>query len=127
MENRSYFVEIEECNRELSARDRIAIKQTDNATKLDVAVTPDNPLRIAPDFYAILKVHNENGDDKEYANYVVIDKDGEKYVTGSGSFFKPFIEIYEEMEQADEDYEIEISKRESKNYKGKYYLTCNIV
>ena len=127
MENRNYYVEIDECNRELTARERIAIKQTDNAIKLDEAVTPEESLTIHPDFYAILKVHNEASEDKDYGQYIVIDKDGNKYVTGSGSFFKSFIEIYDEMSQTDEEYAIEIVKRESKNYKGKFFLTCNII
>lgn len=127
MERRDFYVEIEDCKKELSARERIAIKQTDNAVKLDEVVTPDSPLRIAPDFYAILKVHNEASEDKDYGQYVVVDKDRQKYVTGSGSFFKSFLEIFDEMSQTDEEYEIEIVKRESKNYKGKYFLTCNII
>lgn len=127
MADRDYYVEVEECVKELTARERIAIKQIDNAIKLDEVVTPESPLVIAPAFYAILKVHNEKADDKDYSNYIVVDKEGNKYITGSGSFFKSFFEIFDEMKGENEEYSIEIVKRESKNYKGKYFLTCNII
>lgn len=123
----NFSVKIEECNKELTARERIAIKDTGNAVKLDTAVEPNSPLVISPDYYAVLTVHNEASDDVDYTNYIVVDKDGQKYVTGSDSFFKSFIEIYSEMVDEDEEYSIEIRKQESKNYKGKFFLTCSII
>lgn len=123
----NFSVKVDECNKTLTARERIAIKDTGNAVKLDTAVDPGSPLVIAPDYYAILTVHNEASEDIDYTNYVVVDKDGQKYVTGSDSFFKAFIDIYKEMENEDEEYSIEIRKQESKNYKGKFFLTCSIV
>ena len=123
----NFSVKVDECNKTLTARERIAIKDTGNAVKLDTAVEPGSPLVIAPDYYAILTVHNEASEDVDYTNYVVVDKDGQKYVTGSDSFFKAFIDIYKEMENEDEEYCIEIRKQESKNYKFKFFLTFSIV
>ena len=59
--------------------------------------------------------------------YIVVDKTGNKFVTGSESFFAAFKGIFEEMGGTDEDYEIEVYRLPSKNYKGKEFLTCSIV
>lgn len=119
-----YSVEIVMSSKDLSAKERIAIKDTTNAVSLDEACE-GAPLVITPDFYVELNVHNEKSEDKDYVKFVVVDKAGQKYVTGSQSFWNAFIDIAEEM--GDEDYEIEIYKLPSKNYKGKSFLTCSIV
>ena len=60
--------------------------------------------------------------------YVIVTKDGTKYVTGSNSFITAFEDIEDEMADAGEDeYEIEVYRMESKNYKGKQFITCSIV
>lgn len=123
MEN--YKVEIKESSKELSARERISLKDTTNAIKLDEALAEGNVI-ITPVDYAILGIHNEKADDKDYENYIIVDKSGTKYVTGSSSFWSSFIEIYEEMKGEDEEYSILAYRVESKNYKGKYFLTCSI-
>lgn len=126
---KDYEVKIRYTSIELSAKDRVKLKDTRNAIKLDEVVQPDKPLLITPDFYGILDVHNENakdGDNKDFEQFVVVDKGGNKYVTGSNSFMDAFIDILDEMSEADEDYEIEIYKLESKNYKGKSFITCSI-
>lgn len=120
-----YKVEIAFCSKELTARERIMMKDTTNAVKLDEATKDGNKLVITPDMYAVLKVHNDKSDNDEYEQYVILDKDGTKYVTGSPSFWSSFEEIAEEM--ADEEYQIECYKLDSKNYKGKQFLTCSII
>lgn len=122
---KNYKVEIKESSKELSARERISLKDTTNAIKLDEALAEGNVI-ITPVDYAILGIHNEKADDKDYENYIIVDKSGTKYVTGSSSFWSSFIEIYEEMKGEDEEYSILAYRVESKNYKGKYFLTCSI-
>lgn len=127
---KNYEAKISYTSIELSAKDRVKLKDTRNAIKLDEVVQPDNPLVITPAFYGILEVHNENakdGDDKDFEQFVIVDKNGNKYATGSQSFMNAFTEILDEMSGSDEDYEIEIYKLESKNYKGKSFITCSIV
>ena len=119
-----YSVEIVMSSKDLSAKERIAIKDTTNAVSLDEACE-GVPLVITPDFYVELNVHNEKSEDKDYVKSVVVDKAGQNYVTGSESFWYAFIDIAGEM--GDEDYEIEIYKLPSKYYKGKSFLTCSIV
>lgn len=121
-----YFVKIVNASKELSARDRVAVKDTTNAIALDDA-TKDSPLVIAIDYYVELAVHNEKSEDKDYKKYVVVDKTGNKFVTGSESFFTAMLEIMEEMAESGEDFEIQVYRMPSKNYKGKEFLTCSIV
>ncbi len=124
---KDYEVKINSTSKELTARERVMLKDTRNAIKLDEAVS-ETPLVISPDYYAVLDVHNEKSkEDKDFQNYVVVDTDGNKYVTGSTSFFEAFTEIVEEMDGTGEEYQIEIYKLDSKNYKGKQFITCSIV
>ena len=121
-----YNVTISSASRQLSARERIAIKDFSNAIPLDEA-TKDGKLVINPVGYAVLDVHNEKSDNKDYKKFVVIDAAGTKYVTGSENFFDSFMEIMEEMSGEDEEFSIEVYQMESKNYKGKSFITCSIL
>lgn len=121
-----YKVSIKESSRELTARERIMMKDTTNAIKLD-EVANEDPFVITPVAYAILGIHNEKSDNVDYDNYVVVDESGNKYVTGSDSFWSAFNEIWEEMKDEAEPYQIAIYKMESKNYKGKMFITCSII
>lgn len=121
-----YSVKIVNASKELSARDRVSVKDTTNAIALDDA-TKDSPLVIAIDYYVELAIHNEKSEDKDYKKYVVVDKSGNKFVTGSESFFTAMLEIMDEMSDSGEDFEIQVYRMPSKNYKGKEFLTCSIV
>lgn len=121
-----FEAKIREASKELTAKERVKFKDTTNAIRLDDA-TKENPLVIAPDFYVILDIHNERSEDKDYVKYIVVDKGGTKFVTGSESFFTAFKSIFEEMGGTNDDYEIEVYRLPSKNYKGKEFLTCSIV
>ena len=123
-----YSVEIKETSCELTAKQRIALKDTSDAIKLDTACD-ENAVIINPVAYAVLAIHNEKSDNIDYENYVIIDKNGDKYVTGSTSFWSSFISIYDEMLDADADeaWSIKAYKLDSKNYKGKKFLTCSII
>lgn len=121
-----YSVKIVNASKELSARERVAVKDTTNAIALDDA-TKDSTLVIAIDYYVELAIHNEKSEDKDYKKYVVVDKSGNKFVTGSESFFTAMLEIMDEMSDSGEDFEIQVYRIPSKNYKGKEFLTCSIV
>ena len=113
---------------DLTARERVLLKDTSNAVKLDEVVTEDGtPFVLSPAAYAVLAVHNEKAksDDKDYEQYLILDSDGNKYVTGSQSFWNSFTDIWSDMEG--EPFELSIYKKPSKNYAGKCFLTCSIV
>lgn len=124
-----YKVEIAHSTKELTVREKIRIKDLSNAIQLDDATQQEGNIVIDFDYYVILKVHNEfSKDDKDYNKYVIVDKSGNKFVTGSESFMTSLEGIVDEMTDAGEtDFEIEVYRKDSKNYTGKQFLTCTIV
>lgn len=127
MEN--YQVTIRETSMQLTAKERIKYKDTSNATKLDSLIDDNEKITIAPVGWIVLDVHNEKGENPDYQQFVIVGENGEKYVTGSKSFWSAFINIWNEMksESESEDFEIEVYKLDSKNYKGKKFMTCSII
>lgn len=121
-----YEVTILSCSKELSAKERIQLKDTTGATKLDTA-TQEGKVRIDLDFYAEISIHNEKSEDKDYSNYVIVDKNGTRYVTGSPSFWSAFINIAKEMENESEPWGIEAYRMPSKNRQGKDFITCSLI
>lgn len=120
-----YSVSIKETSKNLTAKERIAIKDTTSAIKLDEATQVESVL-IAPEMFAVLSIHNDKSDNPDYENYIVVDKDGRKFVTGSQSFWTSFMDIWTEMENEDEDWSVLVYRHPSKNYKGKDFITCAI-
>lgn len=126
-----YKATVRECSKELTVKERIMLKDTSNAESLDAltqeASFNNKKVLINVDYYATLDIHNEKSDNKDYINFIVVDKDGNKYVTGSQSFITAFTDIVDEMTEAGEtDITIEVYRKESKNYKGKDFITCSI-
>lgn len=122
-----YSVKISYSSIELSAKDKIKLKDTTNAKSID-ELTQESSLIIDYAYHVILNVHNEKSDNKDYTKVVVVDTNGNKFVTGSNSFLESLTGIVEEMKEAGEaNFEIEVYRRDSKNYKGKQFITCSIV
>lgn len=126
-----YKVKVCEASRELTAKEKIMIKDTSNAISLD-AMTQEaqfinEKVVLNIDYYVTIDVHNDKADDKDYQQFILVDKDGKKYYTGSTSFINNFIDIFEELTEAGEEVTIEIYRKESKNYKGKEFITCSVV
>lgn len=126
---KSFEVKIIETSMELTHKDKVMLKDTSRAIKLDEVCDNGNEIQLKPVGYARLSVHNEKADNPDYEQILVIDESGEKYITGSSSFLRSFSDIWDEMvNDADEEEEwaLVIYKKDSKNYKGKQFLTCSI-
>lgn len=121
-----YKATVREASRELTARERIKFKDITGCVSMDAA-TKEEELIITPISYAIIDVHNENSDNKDYTKYVIEDKSGELFSTGSESFWKSFMDIWDEMLDEDEEWSLRVYKKDSANYKGKQFITCSIV
>lgn len=127
-----YKASVSECSKELSVKEKIALKDTSNAIGLDLLTQEANfngeKVIIEVDYYATINIHNEKSDNKDYINFIVVAKDGTKYATGSQAFISAFKDIASELSEAGEtDMTIEVYRKESKNYKGKDFITCSIV
>lgn len=125
--NSNYKATISYTSKEISAKERVMLKDTGNAGKLDKLTDEGAVVTFEPDYYAVLQIHNDKANPTDYENYIIVDKDGNKYVTGSPSFYSKFLEIWEEMKDVTEPWSIEIYKRDSKNRPGKSFLSCSVV
>lgn len=121
----AYSASIKESSRELSAKERIMLKDTTSAVKLDQATQVED-IHISVDSYAILNIHNDKATPTDYENYIILDRNGTKYVTGSQSFWNAFMDIFTEMENESEEWSIRVYRHPSKNYSGKDFITCAI-
>lgn len=126
---KGYEVNIVSSTRELSPKEKIKLKDLSNSINLDNATQAEGKVVINYDYHVILEIHNEKSKDrKDYQNVVVVDKDGTKYNTGSESFLTTLEDITGEMLSAGEtDFSIEVYRKDSKNYKGKQFITCSVL
>ena len=123
-----YNAKIRYSSKELSAKERIMLKDTGNATKLDTLLE-DGPIEVSVDYYAIVDIHNEKAkQDKDYSQIVIVDKAGNKFTSGSNSLIEAISDMADEL--ADEgigEFTVSIFRKPSKNYTGKYFITCSLV
>lgn len=126
--NRAYKAELVSATRELSAKERVAVKMFIGAEQLDeLTQREENGVLIDIDYVAVVEVYNEKSDNKNYNKYVYVDKNGTMYISGSETLYRTYEEIAEEMEDEEEPWAIKVIRKESTNYKGKDFLTCMLV
>lgn len=126
--NKTYSAKLVSATRELSAKERVAVKMFIGAEQLDELTQRDeNGVLIDIDYVAVVEVYNEKSDNKNYNKYVYVDKDGTMYISGSETLYRTYEEIAEEMEDEEEPWAIKVIRKESINYKGKDFLTCMLV
>lgn len=123
----TYKAMVEDASWTMTAREKLRYTDLTDAIQLDEA-TQSGDVIIDVDKWAVINVHNEKSDNVDYMKYVIIDKDEQVFVTGSESFWKSFVQIYEVMsDEGETTYSIKVYRRESKNYKGKDFITCRII
>ena len=126
---REFEVKITGSMIELSPRERVSFKSLDVAEPLDSLTENGQTVRVNIGNIVTMSVHNEKAkENKDYNVFILVDKEtGKRYRSGSVSLYNSISDIMEEMQGIDEDVIVEIYKRESKNYKGKGFLTCYLV
>ena len=125
-EVKTYSAKIVASSHELTSKEKLRCKDTAAAVRMDTA-TENGDLIISPTGFAVIEIHNEKSKDhKDYYNYIIFGNDGAAYVTGSASFWRTFKDIYDEMQDSNEPWEVVCTRRMSKNYAGKFFLTCYV-
>ena len=125
-EVKTYSAKIVASSHELTPKEKLRCKDTTAAIRIDAA-TENGDLVITPTGFAVIEIHNEKSNaNKDYNNYLIFGTDGKTYVTGSDSFWRSFEDIYDEMRDSNEEWEIVCTRRSSKNYAGKFFLTCYV-
>ena len=135
--NKQYEVKVTGSSFEkLRGSDKLRYTNFASMTQLDDIVAEDG-TKEALDItgYVECHVHNDKSDTPEYDKLVLIAKNGELYLTGSDSFKRGFIEIFEALTDdfvedgiapQDRVYPILAFKAPSKNIKGKTFLCCAV-
>ena len=124
---KGYTTKILESSKELSKKETVLLKDLTNAIQLDPATENGEHVVFKPVYYASVSVHNEASKEKDYNKYIVVDNLGNKYVTGSESFWDSFLNIMAEMFDSEEEWSLDVYKQPSKNYTGKGFLTCSVI
>lgn len=131
MSESNYKAEIIESSRELTAKERVMFKDLANALSMvDYAKQcEEEGAKAIIDYadYVVVHIHNDKAEDNDYTNYIIVDKTGGKFYTGSESFWNAFRNIYDEMKDEEEPWGIQLNLLPSKNYKGKEILTCSLI
>ena len=130
MENKTYKVTVTESTKELTAREKIAIKNFGSyAIPLDQYLDENGEKATIPVVdYITLRVNNSKSENPEYDVHLIV-SDNATYYTSSNSLHDSIEDIIEELKAANdtEPWSISVSKKESKNYKGKKFITCALV
>ena len=126
---KTYYVTIVDTSYEnMTKKQEVQLKDTQDAVSIDSLVTPSEPLVIEPEAWATLYIHNEKAKgDTDYTQLIIIDKEGAKFSTGSEAFKEAFLDIFSDMHGTDEEWSVKCYKKPAKNYPGSYMLMASIV
>lgn len=124
-----YSVKIITASKELSAKEKIRIKDFTNALQLDDIIQGSEHFMLDYDYHVVMEVHNEKtkNQNKDYRKVVIVDRAGKAYVTGSESFLTAMEDIVSEMSETGEDFALDCYKVDSKNFQGKQFITCTVI
>lgn len=125
-----YKAELIKGSREFTKTEKILVTMGTH-TALDEQLEMAD-VEVNLDWWALVKVYNEKSDNKEYEIFLLKDKSGLIFHTSSQSFYVSFMNIWDIMtddmeDKSDPGYSIICKRKESKNYKGKFFFTCDIV
>ena len=125
----NYSVKVVESSKELTKKETVMFKDLSDAVNLSEFIDEQHgAVMIDVESWAELAIHNENakdGQNKDYTNYVVVDKNGTRYYTGSESFWSSFKDIWCEMSDSIEEWSLKVYKKQSKGKKD--FITCSVM
>lgn len=126
---RGYRAEIIEGATGMTKKEQLMFLDLTDCISLDEA-TKESPVmieNIGADSFALISVHNEKAENKDYQVLVLIDGKGVRYRTGSESFYNAFRDIYDQMNGSGEVWGIKAFRKPSKNYTGRDFFTCTVI
>lgn len=125
----NYSVKVVESSKELTKKETVMFKDLSDAGNLSELIDEhDGAVMIDVESWVVLDIHNENakdGQNKDYTNYVVVDKNGTRYYTGSESFWSSFNDIWYDMSDSTEEWCLKVYKKQSKGKKD--FITCSVM
>lgn len=125
----NYSVKVVESSKELTKKETVMFKDLSDAVNLSEFIDEhDGAVMIDVESWLELAIHNEkakDGQNKDYTNYVVVDKNGTRYYTGSESFWSSFKNIWCDMNDSTEEWSLKVYKKQSKGKKD--FITCSVM
>lgn len=125
----NYSVKVVESSKELTKKETVMFKDLSDAINLSEFIDEhDGAVMIDVESWVELDIHNEkakDGQNKDYTNYVVVDKNGARYYTGSESFWSSFKDIWCDMSDSTEEWSLKVYKKQSKGKKD--FITCSVM
>lgn len=125
----NYSVKVVESSKELTKKETVMFKDLSDAVNLSEFIDEhDGAVMIDVESWVELAIHNEkakDGQNKDYTNYVVVDKNGTRYYTGSESFWSSFKDIWCDMNDSTEEWSLKVYKKQSKGKKD--FITCSVM
>lgn len=125
----NYSVKVVESSKELTKKETVMFKDLSDAVNLSEFIDEhDGAVMIDVESWVELAIHNEkakDGHNKDYINYVVVDKNGTRYYTGSESFWSSFKDIWCDMNDFEEEWSLKVYKKQSKGKKA--FITCSVL
>lgn len=125
-----YRSEVKEVfGKELTKKERAMLKDLTDCVVLGTEAEASGcDIIIHPAFYAILSIHNDSLSEPDYEVFVIVDRDGTKYQTGSDSFISSFRDIMDDMQGEDpETWAVKATLKPSKNRTGKSFLKAVLI
>lgn len=121
-----YTSEIIESMKPLSGKEKVRYKDLTASTKLDEVVEVGEGLKVDLANYIELAVHNPKAENPDYHVFIIVSKEGQSYYTSSDTFARALKDLVSSMEGETEEWGVEVVKKPSNNYKGKFFLTCTV-
>ena len=103
MANNEFVRTITDTSRELTPVERIRVKMGTDAVSLDKMLDSVDEVVIDIDYYAVVSIHNERAQNKDYMRVMIVEKNGNMYYTGSNTFYVALMEILHEIADAGTD------------------------
>lgn len=125
----NYNVKVVESSKELTKKETVMFKDLSDAVNLSEFIDEHGgAVMVDVESWIELAIHNEkakDGQNKDYTNYVVVDKNGTRYYTGSESFWSSFKDIWCDMSDSTEEWSLKVYKKQSKGKKD--FITCSVM
>lgn len=125
----NYSVKVVESSKELTKKEAVMFKDLSDAVNLSEFIDEhDGAVMVDVESWVELAIHNEkakDGQNKDYTNFVVVDKNGTRYYTGSESFWSSFKDIWCDMSDSTEEWSLKVYKKQSKGKKD--FITCSVM
>lgn len=120
--------EILRATRDFTKKEMLMMKDTKALIKLDNELKPNgDPIIIKYPFdYVIKHVWDDKENGKDFESILLL-ADGKIYTSSSRALINRVEDLLNEMKDEEDEWGIQIYKAPSKQFEGRYYITCSLI